>query len=286
MFGYAATSHNKIEWAQKRQAWDGEVSSQTGDGLHRNLVGAAIEKPGVGLRHRAVAARARRTQQDTQRFERLYFAEVERSKRTTTDGQFSEARAISLNYHAVLRRLDSIVLPTRGYTFSGQAGVGESDGTDARAGTYVRAYGRLTGYLPLGSTWYGQARLEPGRSSCAKAWSCPNRRSGAPAATIRCAATSYRSLGPVVDGAVGGGTALVTASVELARPIAASMPSLWGAVFADAGNAADGFDTLEPVWGAGVGLRWRSPVGPLRLDFAWGDAVHAWRLHFSVGIAF
>jgi translocation and assembly module TamA len=29
---------------------------------------------------------------------------------------------------------------------------------------------------------------------------------------------------------------LLTASVELARPVA-SMPSLWGAVFVDAGNA-------------------------------------------------
>ena len=31
--------------------------------------------------------------------------------------------------------------------------------------------------------------------------------------------------------------------------------------------------TLEPALGAGVGLRWRSPVGPLRLDWAWGDEV-------------
>jgi len=33
-------------------------------------------------------------------------------------------------------------------------------------------------------------------------------------------------------------------------------------------------------------VRWRSPVGPLRLDLAYGQAVHSMRLHFSVGIAF
>jgi translocation and assembly module TamA len=35
-----------------------------------------------------------------------------------------------------------------------------------------------------------------------------------------------------------------------------------------------------------VGLRWRSPVGPLRLDLAYGEEVHKARLHVSVGIAF
>jgi translocation and assembly module TamA len=40
------------------------------------------------------------------------------------------------------------------------------------------------------------------------------------------------------------------------------------------------------VVGAGVGLRWRSPVGPLRLDWAYGEAVRKSRLHFSVGISF
>jgi translocation and assembly module TamA len=35
-----------------------------------------------------------------------------------------------------------------------------------------------------------------------------------------------------------------------------------------------------------VGVRWRSPVGPLRADLAYGDEEKRWRVHFSVGIAF
>jgi translocation and assembly module TamA len=97
---------------------------------------------------------------------------------------------------------------------------------------------------------------------------------------------SYRSLGPLVDGALGSGTALFTGSVELARPFLDSMPSLWGAVFVDAGNAADNFGSIRPVYGTGVGVRWRSPVGPLRLDWAYGSETHKGRIHFSVGIAF
>jgi translocation and assembly module TamA len=96
----------------------------------------------------------------------------------------------------------------------------------------------------------------------------------------------YRDLGPVIDGAVGSGIALFTGSLEFARPFLDSMPSLWGAVFADAGNAAESFSTLKPVYGVGVGVRWRSPVGPLRLDWAYGTETRKGRFHFSVGIAF
>lgn len=96
----------------------------------------------------------------------------------------------------------------------------------------------------------------------------------------------FRSLGPVVDGAVGSGETLLTTSVEIARPFLESMPSLWGAVFIDGGNAAPGFAQLDPVWGYGLGVRWRSPVGPLRVDLAWPERRNQPRLHFSIGIAF
>jgi translocation and assembly module TamA len=61
---------------------------------------------------------------------------------------------------------------------------------------------------------------------------------------------------------------------------------VWWALFADAGTAAERWSDYKPVWGAGVGVRWRSPVGPLRADVAYGEAVQQWRLHLSVGIAF
>jgi translocation and assembly module TamA len=61
---------------------------------------------------------------------------------------------------------------------------------------------------------------------------------------------------------------------------------LWGALFVDAGNSANSFGNLQPALGLGVGVRWRSPVGPLRLDYAWGRETRKTRLHFSVGIAF
>jgi translocation and assembly module TamA len=61
----------------------------------------------------------------------------------------------------------------------------------------------------------------------------------------------------------------------------------WGmAVFVDAGDAADSFGALSPVFGYGLGARYRSPVGPINIDLAYGEAIEEFRLHFSFGVSF
>jgi translocation and assembly module TamA len=97
---------------------------------------------------------------------------------------------------------------------------------------------------------------------------------------------AYRSLAPMVNGVVASGNVVFTASAEIAHPILARLPSLWGAAFIDVGRAADHWSDVKPAVGFGVGLRLRSPVGPLRVDYAWGQELHKGRLHLSVGVAF
>jgi translocation and assembly module TamA len=43
---------------------------------------------------------------------------------------------------------------------------------------------------------------------------------------------------------------------------------------------------MRPVVGYGTGLHYRSPVGPLRVDLAYGQHVHQFRLHVSIGVTF
>ena len=93
---------------------------------------------------------------------------------------------------------------------------------------------------------------------------------------------AYKSLGPVdSDGDVIGGRHLMVGSAEIEHAI----DEKWAvAAFIDAGNAFNDFK--EPLKkGVGVGLRWRSPVGPVRVDVAYPlhDAEHSWRLHISIG---
>jgi translocation and assembly module TamA len=96
----------------------------------------------------------------------------------------------------------------------------------------------------------------------------------------------YKEIGQFIEDADGrryvfGGKHLAVASIEFERMFSRE----WGgAVFVDAGDAFD--EVFEAEVGVGIGLRWRSPVGPVRLDVAhgFGDAAqHSVRLHLNIG---
>jgi translocation and assembly module TamA len=287
VFGLPLTAHNKIIWGGQEQSWTGELSTHPGEGQYRELLGGTVDRlkssSDIVLSQQIRLGRT----QDTQRIERLYYLQGERSARKTLGDQtISNTIAVSVNYAGVWRQLDSVILPTEGFSVSAQGGLGRSHGSDAATGLYTRLYGRLTGYLPVGRSWYGQARVEFGQVIKRQPVAVPESQLFRAGGDDSVRGYAYRDLGPVVDGAVSGGTVLLTTSIELARPVSASLPSLWGAVFLDAGNAANGLRDFKAAVGTGVGLRWRSPVGPLRLDLAYGREVRKFRLHFSVGIAF
>jgi translocation and assembly module TamA len=79
----------------------------------------------------------------------------------------------------------------------------------------------------------------------------------------------YQSIGPRnSDDRVIGGTSLLVASSEVEHYFTRN----WGmAAFVDAGNAFSGID-YRPKIGAGLGLRWLSPVGMIRVDL--GTPIH------------
>jgi translocation and assembly module TamA len=75
----------------------------------------------------------------------------------------------------------------------------------------------------------------------------------------------FRSLGPIdMDGDVIGGNRLLVGSVEYEHPV---KPRWSVATFYDVGNAFRDSD-FHAVAGAGIGARWQSPLGPIRLDLA------------------
>lgn len=283
-FGRAATMRNRVELGGVRQAWEGEVSSHTLPGLNRNLVGGAAERiesdTDVISSLRVRAGRAR----DEPRAERLAFVELERSLRRT-DTMTQRSDALSAHVFTVLRRVDDLMLPTRGWIGTLQTGAGHARTDPGGRGPFGRVYARVNGYRPLGA-WYGQLRLELGQVFSREDVVPPESllfRAGGDA-SVR--GYGYRKLTPTVNGVETGGKVLATASVELARPILARLPALWGAVFVDAGRAERRWADYTPALGAGVGLRYRSPIGPVNLDIAYGEEVRRWRLHLGVGVTF
>jgi len=93
---------------------------------------------------------------------------------------------------------------------------------------------------------------------------------------------SFESLGPAdEDGRIIGGAKLLTASFEYEHPL----KGRWGlAAFVDSGNAFNG-SSVDARTGAGLGGRWQSPLGPVRLDLAvpLDDEDRSFRVHVSLG---
>ena len=92
---------------------------------------------------------------------------------------------------------------------------------------------------------------------------------------------AFESLSPVNDnGELIGGRYLLTGSVEYQYRLKGNW---WLAAFTDYGSAWND----KPDWqqGVGMGLRWASPVGPIRLDFAFGldQPGSGFQLHFALG---
>ncbi|MBC5851808.1 autotransporter assembly complex protein TamA [Vibrio metschnikovii] len=92
----------------------------------------------------------------------------------------------------------------------------------------------------------------------------------------------YQSISPRdASGSLTGAKYMATSSLEYQYRIGGNW---WAALFVDYGDAFN--DTPDWKTGTGFGLRWVSPVGPLRLDFAWGldsEPGDQFKLHFTLG---
>lgn len=92
----------------------------------------------------------------------------------------------------------------------------------------------------------------------------------------------YQSISPRDEhGQLIGGKFLTTASLEYNYRLTGNW---WGAVFVDAGDA---WSEGSPEWkrAAGIGIRWQSPVGPVRFDIAHGfeNPEHEFMIHLGLG---
>lgn len=76
----------------------------------------------------------------------------------------------------------------------------------------------------------------------------------------------YKSISPKDDdGKLMGASKLATGSLEYQYNVSGKW---WGAVFVDSGEAVSDIRESNFKTGAGLGVRWQSPVGPIKLDIA------------------
>jgi len=220
------------------------------------------------------------------RLERTDYVEALRTTvRSAADLLVADATALSFTSQWIFRDVDSQVLPTRGTTTMVALTGGHSVSALDASGPFGRVHGRFTAYLPLPASWQLQFRAEGGQVLARDNVSVPDALLFRAGGDDSIRGYAYRSIGVERDGVTTGGRVLGTGSIELSHPLWPGQPNLLGAVFMDVGDAAERIDQWALKRGHGVGIRWRSPVGPFRIDIARGVSTDEWRLHFSVGVS-
>jgi len=204
------------------------------------------------------------------------------------DARIGDGSALSLNYGWTGRYFDNLPFPSRGYGLGFDAGTGSTLGTDRKP--YVRAIGRWLGITPLGRGRVA-LRAEGGAVLASDSATLPATQLFRTGGDASVRGYGLREIGvALANGSVGPGRYLAVASAEWQRPIlVGGLSSDWeSTVFVDAGNVADRAGTLgrDMAVGVGAGARWKSPVGPLQIDLAYGVKVQQLRLHLSVGFVF
>lgn len=176
-------------------------------------------------------------------------------------------------------KADNLINPNKGWKlFTEVRGASDDVFSDATlvqlyaSAKHVYGFGRsrLLSRVEVGATWIGERNELPASL----------RYFAGGDQSIR--GFEYRELGPVnANNEVVGGKQLIVGSVEYDFEVREN----WRvAVFADTGNAFNDREDLEWRRSAGVGLRWMSPIGPVRVDLAHAvDGTDAYRLHVTMG---
>lgn len=201
----------------------------------------------------------------------------------TPEGQPSQiSKALVPAFAWTRRNVDNLVFPRRGNVINTQIGVaGKGLLSDA---TFLRLYGRIRQYVPVGKRDLFIARLELGGDltgdSSAKIPASLRFRAGG---TDSVRGYSYQSIGTQSGNAVLPAKYLATGGLEYQYWF---QPDWGAALFWDVGTAADNLHDVKLFHGVGVGARWRSPVGRVQLDVGYGIQAHQFRPHISLGVAF
>ncbi len=250
-------------------------------GGHENSLGLQLKREDItGQETRSTVLVAKRSRTSGQ-IETTLSLQYQTEEQRIANVVNASNRALTANYAWTQRTVGRTFYPRRGYVLSLQGG-GAAKALLSDT-SFVRLYVRDTHYFRAGDNGRLILRGEFGSVLA-------DGRDGIPTDFLFRAGGdnsvrgyAYQSLGGTIVGGVESVRYLATGSVEYNYFFTPD----WGmALFVDGGDAADSPADLSPVFGYGFGARYRSPVGPVNLDLAYGEATQAFRLHFSLGVSF
>ncbi len=236
--------------------------------------------------------------QDSERIDRSYYLEYDRADTaSSTDSLPIVAQSLSANYAFTLRSFDSMPFPSSGWGFGLEVGGGTTLGSQRDPYSRVLARGRYYFSLADGNdnaaTQARSGRIvfraEGGAVAAKEGIALPSTQLFLTGGDTTVRGYSYRELGVVqASGVVAPGRYMVNGGIEWQSPlISDGQVTAWeGALFVDAGAVADNTANLNLKVGVGAGVRWKSPIGPLQIDLAYGVDTRKIRLHMNVGFNF
>ncbi|WP_213955205.1 BamA/TamA family outer membrane protein [Variovorax sp. dw_954] len=229
----------------------------------------------------------------TDHIDRSYFLQYDNAQNKGV-GAPPSASALTLNWGWTGRYFNNPAQPTSGYGVAVELGAGYTL-TGERL-PFLRSYGRWLGIFPLDWTSDSAARrsrialrAEAGAVTASDRALIPTTLEFLTGGDNTVRGYSYQEIGvPNALGQTVQGRYLGVGSVEWQRPyIHSGQLTDWeSVVFVDAGSVADQFRQLRAKFGVGAGARWKSPVGPVQIDLAYGVDIHKFRLHLRLGFNF
>lgn len=294
--GWRAVS--KLQLDRETRAIGSELTSPPDADNWRWVASGLLQNQLLGTRDVTSQRLRGGRKQSNQRIDRNLYLQYDRAESVDTDTTEPViAQSISANYAFAVRYYDTLPFPSRGWGWGAEVGGGSTLGADHQV--YTRLLTRWQGFWGLGdNNTAGSTQASAGRLAMrASAGAILAKDSlTLPSTQLFLAGgdNSVRGYGlhdigvTLADGSVTAGRYLATASVEWQRPIRVNgnLSDWESTVFMDAGAVANQTSELSPKVGVGVGARWKSPVGPLQIDLAYGVDARRLRLHLNLGFTF
>ena len=207
-----------------------------------------------------------------------------REERFSEAGQTGSSRLIMPGLRFSQRRVDDLIRPQKGFRYALETrGSTQALGAESN---FVQFLGNGDLLVPLGAGFSLIPRTQLGAT-----WQKDPLTDLPPSLRFYAGGDrsvrgyTYQSLGPKdSSGNVIGGKNLFVASMEVEYSITRN----WSmAAFYDVGNAFNSLDELRLAQGAGLGVRYYTPAGPVRVDVARQINVDhpGYQLHISIGFA-
>ena len=262
----------------------------------RKVIGGLLQREEVGsYTVNSSRLRAGRSQAGGDRIDRSHILQFDATHNQGVDAPPS-ASALSLTWGWTGRYFDSVLSPSSGMGLAVEVGPGIT--LTGEQLPFGRVYARWLGFLPTGEVRDDNGNMRKSRLALRAELGAvvskgtariPNTLMFLTGGDTTVRGYGYRKIGARINnGETYAGHYLLSGSVEWQRPlvIGGEMTDFEAVTFIDAGAVADKLGDMSVKVGVGVGGRWRSPIGAIQFDLAYGVAVKRLRAHLQLGFSF